>query len=101
MAALSALGPFSVDTYFPSFPALVAPVVTIQSRDLFPQRKGLASSLQGFAQILVFALISSLGARLVYRSGPKHATGLAVMMGRSGLAYYGFQKQKCEFSRLA
>jgi len=71
--------------------SLLAPVVTIQSLDVFPHRKGLASSLQGFLQILVFALISGLGARLVYRSGLKHASGMALMMLLSWLAYRGSQ----------
>lgn len=67
--------------------SLVAPVATIQSLDLFPQCRGLASSLLGFFHILVFALISCLGAALVYRSGPKHAVGLALMLAVSWLAY--------------
>jgi MFS transporter, DHA1 family, multidrug resistance protein len=68
--------------------SLVAPVATIQSLELFLNRKGLASSLQGFSQILVFAVISSGGAAVVYRSGLKHAAGLAILMGLSCLAYY-------------
>lgn len=69
--------------------ALIAPIITIQSLDLFPTRKGLASSLQGFFHILIFALISSFVARLVYRSGLKHAVGLWIMMFLCWLAYYG------------
>jgi DHA1 family bicyclomycin/chloramphenicol resistance-like MFS transporter len=59
---------------------------------MIPQRKGLAASLQGFSQILIFALISSFVARLVYRSGFKHAVGLAILMGLSWLAYRGSQR---------
>jgi MFS transporter, DHA1 family, multidrug resistance protein len=72
--------------------ALMAPVATIQSLDLFPTRKGLASSLQGFAHIIVFALISSIGARFVFRSGINHAYGLAIMMLASCLSYYGYRR---------
>lgn len=69
--------------------SFIAPIITLQSLDLFPTRKGLASSLQGFFHILIFALISSLVARLVYRSGLKHAVGLWIMMLLCWLAYYG------------
>ena len=67
--------------------SLVVPVVTVESLDLVPTRRGLAASLQGFSQILIFALISSFAAPLIYRSGLKHAAGLAVMMCLSCLAY--------------
>ena len=67
--------------------SLMAPVITIKSLDLFPNRRGLASSMQGFAMVVVFALISSFAAPFVYRSGLKHAIGLASMMTLSWLAY--------------
>lgn len=67
--------------------ALMAPVVTILSLDLFPRNRGLASSLQGFVQTLIFALISALAAPVVYRSGIRHAVGLLFMMALSWLAY--------------
>lgn len=69
--------------------ALLAPVVTIETLDLFPERKGLASSLQGFIHTLVFALIAGPIAPLVARSGLKHAAGLALLMFLSWLAYLG------------
>jgi DHA1 family bicyclomycin/chloramphenicol resistance-like MFS transporter len=69
--------------------ALVAPVLTIQSLDLFPTRRGLASSMQGFSHVLVFALISGLAASMVYGSGLKHAVGLVILMGASVLAFVG------------
>jgi DHA1 family bicyclomycin/chloramphenicol resistance-like MFS transporter len=68
--------------------ALIAPVLTIQSIDLFPTRRGLASSMQGFSHVIVFALISDVAARLVYHSAVKHAVGLFVMMGVSVIAYW-------------
>jgi DHA1 family bicyclomycin/chloramphenicol resistance-like MFS transporter len=81
--------PLTLYTFGFSF---VAPVVTIEGLDMIPQRKGLAASLQGFTQVLVFALIASLAARLVYHSGIKHAVGLAILMGLSWLAYQGSQR---------
>ncbi|MCX6930237.1 MAG: multidrug effflux MFS transporter, partial [Verrucomicrobia bacterium] len=71
--------------------ALLAPVVTIQGLDVFPEHKGLASSLQGFSHVLIFALIAGPVAPLVARSGFKHALGLALLMFLSWLAYYGSQ----------
>jgi MFS transporter, DHA1 family, multidrug resistance protein len=67
--------------------ALIAPVATVQGLDLLPTRKGLASSLQGFAHVLVFALISALVAPLVYRSAMNHALGLMLLMIASAVAY--------------
>lgn len=72
--------------------AFLAPVLTIQCLDLFPTRKGLASSLQGFFQIIVFAAIAGVGARFVYRSGEKHAVALALLMICSWTAYQGYEK---------
>lgn len=67
--------------------ALLAPVVTIQTLDLMPDRKGLASSLQGFVQIVIFAAVAGLVARLVYRSGVKHALWLLLLMALSWFIY--------------
>lgn len=76
--------------------SLVAPVVTIQCLDLFPDRRGLASSLQGFVQVILFALISGGVAPLVYRSGLKHALGMALMLALSCLAYGVYRRQITE-----
>jgi DHA1 family bicyclomycin/chloramphenicol resistance-like MFS transporter len=111
MGALAALGPFSVDTYFPSFPAiashfgisqlqaqstlgfsLFAPIGTLLALELFPHRRGMASSLQGFVQIILFAAISAFVAPVVYASGLKHALAMAVMLVLNCLA--------CTFFRL-
>ena len=72
--------------------ALLAPVATIQCLDLLPTRKGLASSLQGFFQTLMFALIAGVVAGWVYRSGIRHAWGLLVMMLLSWLTYRGYKR---------
>ena len=83
-----ALSPLTTYSFGFSF---VAPGLTIQGLDALPDRKGLASSLQGFFHMLIFALISFFVARLVYRSGLKHAVGLWILMLLSGLAYWGSQ----------
>ncbi len=69
--------------------AFTAPILSIQGLDVFPDRKGLASSLQGFFHIFIFALISFFVARLVYRSGFKHALGLWILMFLSWAASWG------------
>jgi MFS transporter, DHA1 family, multidrug resistance protein len=79
--------------------ALLAPVVTIQGLDLFPEHKGLASSLQGFSHTLIFALIAGPIAPLVAHSGLKHALGLALLMFLGWLAYYGFQMHPAGVAR--
>lgn len=71
--------------------SLAAPAITIEGLDLFPDRRGLASSLQGFSHTLVFALIAGAVAPLVYRSGIKHAAGLGLFMALSMLTYYGYK----------
>jgi DHA1 family bicyclomycin/chloramphenicol resistance-like MFS transporter len=81
--------PLTIYTFGFSF---VAPVATIEGLDMLPHRKGLASSLQGFSQILVFALIASGVAPLIYRSGVKHAVGLLALAALCALAYAGSKK---------
>ncbi len=71
--------------------SLAAPVITLEGLDLFPERKGLASSLQGFSHVIIFALLAGPVVQWVYRSGPKHAVGLAILLGMSCLAYLGYQ----------
>jgi DHA1 family bicyclomycin/chloramphenicol resistance-like MFS transporter len=73
--------------------ALCAPIAVILSLDLFPRRRGLASSLQGFLQTVVFALVSSVIARLVYGSGFKHAVVMALMLAINWLGWRLFLKQ--------
>jgi MFS transporter, DHA1 family, multidrug resistance protein len=60
--------------------SLFAPIGTVLCLDLFPEKRGLVSSLQGFVQLLLFALLSGGAARLVYGSGLKHALAMAIML---------------------
>jgi DHA1 family bicyclomycin/chloramphenicol resistance-like MFS transporter len=81
--------PLTLYTFGFSF---VAPVISIEGLDMLSQRKGLASSLQGFSQTLVFALISAVVAPLIYRSGPRHAIGLLTLAALCALAYLAGKK---------
>lgn len=48
--------------------ALAIPGMTVAALDFFPAMRGLASSLQGFAQMAIFATISGFIAPMVYES---------------------------------
>jgi len=68
--------------------ALQAPIVTLYALDLFPKNRGLAASLQGFLQTMLFAGISSLVVPLVIGSGFRYALA---MTGMLGLNYLGWR----------
>lgn len=71
--------------------SLFAPIGTLLVVELFPHRRGMASSLQGFAQIIVFAAISAFLAPVVYASGLKHALAMAAMLVLNCLAWRFFR----------
>jgi DHA1 family bicyclomycin/chloramphenicol resistance-like MFS transporter len=71
--------------------SLFAPIGTLLALDLFPHRRGMASSLQGFAQIILFAAISAFLAPIVYASGLKHALAMALMLVVNWLAWRFFR----------
>ena len=71
--------------------SLFAPMGTLLALELFPARRGMASSLQGFVQIILFAAISAFVAPLVYASGLKHALAMAVMLVLNCLAWTFFR----------
>jgi DHA1 family bicyclomycin/chloramphenicol resistance-like MFS transporter len=73
--------------------SLLAPVIAIQALDLFPQRRGLASSLQGFSNTILFTLIAGPIAPLVYRSALKHVAAQVLLVTLSGVAYVGYQRK--------
>ncbi|MES2207650.1 MAG: multidrug effflux MFS transporter [Pseudomonadota bacterium] len=56
--------------------AIVSPALTVMALDLFPEHKGLASSLQSFIQMMLFALVSGLIAPLLFDSAFKLACGV-------------------------
>lgn len=70
--------------------SLFAPIGMLLVLELFPQRRGMASSLQGFTQILLFAAISAFLAPLIFSSAIKHAVAMALMLvlNVAGWAFY-------------
>ena len=58
--------------------ALGSPAMTLRTMDLFPAAKGLAASLQGFVQMMLFALMSAIVAPLVLGDIRKLALSVAI-----------------------
>ena len=60
--------------------SLISPLVVLQAVGIFPQMRGLASSLQGFVQMLLFALITSALVPLLFHSALWLALGHAALV---------------------
>jgi DHA1 family bicyclomycin/chloramphenicol resistance-like MFS transporter len=63
--------------------AMGSPAMTLQVLDLFPAVRGLCASLQGFIQMLLFALMSAIAAPIVVKDIPHLPIklGTAVLVG--------------------
>lgn len=70
--------------------ALQAPIITLYALDLFPRNRGLAASLQGFIQTMIFAGVSSFIVPLILGSGLAHALAMAAMfvLNYAGWRYF-------------
>ena len=60
--------------------SLISPIVVLQAVGFFPQMRGLASSLQGFVQMMLFALITSALVPLLFHSALWLALGHAALV---------------------
>jgi len=58
--------------------ALLMPILSLQIMGLFPQMRGLASSLQGFTQMSVFAIMAGAVVPHLFHSGLALALGQAI-----------------------
>jgi DHA1 family bicyclomycin/chloramphenicol resistance-like MFS transporter len=67
--------------------ALAMPALTLAGMALFPERSGLAASLQGFVQMVVFALVSGLLSPLLFDSALKLACGVLAVAALSALCW--------------
>jgi len=63
--------------------ALSTPAITLQALSQFPENRGLASSMQSFLQMAVFALVSGLVAPLLFESALKMACGVSIGLALS------------------
>ena len=57
--------------------AIAMPAIQMKALSLFPHNRGLASSMQGFIQMMAFALVAGFLAPLLFDSAFKLAAGLA------------------------
>ncbi|MFA9218726.1 MAG: multidrug effflux MFS transporter [Sphingomonadaceae bacterium] len=71
--------------------ALSMPPMTLRALDHFPNNAGLASSLQSFIQMILFALVSGLVAPLLFDSALNLAWGVLAGLVVSLLAWWGAQ----------
>ena len=60
--------------------SLLMPILSLETMGQFPQMRGLASSLQGFAQMMVFTLISAAIVPHLFHSGLWLAVGQSVFV---------------------
>ena len=73
--------------------SLLMPILTVEVMGQFPKMRGLASSLQGFAQMTVFAIMSGLIVPHLFHSGLLLAICQAVMVAR-GMMIWWFSTQR-------
>ncbi|MBS7778153.1 multidrug effflux MFS transporter [Acidovorax sp. CCYZU-2555] len=69
--------------------SLISPLVVLQAVGFFPTMRGLASSLQGFVQMMLFALITSALVPLLFHSALWLALGHAALIV-SGMTLWAF-----------
>jgi DHA1 family bicyclomycin/chloramphenicol resistance-like MFS transporter len=67
--------------------ALASPAMTVQTLELFPKVRGLASSLQGFTFMMIFALTSGLICPLLFGSAFKIAAASIAGLLLSGICW--------------
>lgn len=60
--------------------AFAMPAIQVKALSLFPDNRGLASSMQSFIQMMAFALVSGLVAPLLFDSALKLSSGLAAAL---------------------
>ena len=73
--------------------SLLMPILTVEVMGQFPKMRGLASSLQGFAQMTVFAIMSGLIVPHLFHSGLLLAICQAVMVAL-GMMIWWFSTQR-------
>lgn len=68
--------------------SLLMPILSLQIMDTFPQMRGLASSLQGFTQMSVFAIMAGIVVPQLFHSGLALALGHAVSVSAGMLIWW-------------
>lgn len=67
--------------------SFLTPAITMTAMDFFPSNQGLASSLQSFTQMVVFASMAGFVVPLLFDSGLKLAAGMVCLSALSLLLY--------------
>lgn len=67
--------------------ALAMPSLTLMALDLFPHRRGLASSCQGFVQTVGNALVTALIAPALWETARRLSVGMLILFAASGAAF--------------
>ena len=75
--------------------SLLMPILTLQVMGLFPHMRGLASSLQGFTQMSVFAIMAGAVVPHLFHSGLALALGQAITVS-CGAAIWWFATHKLQ-----
>jgi DHA1 family bicyclomycin/chloramphenicol resistance-like MFS transporter len=81
--------------------ALVVPVVTLLVLDLYPERRGMASSLQAFVGAVANGVVAGLVAPLVMHSTVLLALASLLMMGVGLAAWWLLHRRWPEIGRRA
>lgn len=68
--------------------SLLMPILSLQIMGTFPQMRGLASSLQGFTQMSVFAIMAGIVVSQLFHSGLALALGHAVSVSAGMLIWW-------------
>lgn len=68
--------------------SLLMPILSLQIMGTFPQMRGLASSLQGFTQMSVFAIMAGIVVPQLFHSGLALALGHAVSVSAGMLIWW-------------
>lgn len=71
--------------------SFLTPAVTMGAMDFFPHNQGLASSLQSFTQMVVFATMAGVVVPMLFGKGLYLALGMAGMWGLSLCFYFAFR----------
>lgn len=67
--------------------AVAMPSLTLMALDLFPHRRGLASSCQGFVQTLGSAVVAAAIAPMVWGTARRLSAGMLTLFAASGAAF--------------
>jgi MFS transporter, DHA1 family, multidrug resistance protein len=78
--------------------ALAMPSISILALDIFPEKRGMAASIQGMMQSLIFTLIAAFVAPLIFGSAFKYALGMLILLSLNLLCWMSYRKLSSRLS---